>query len=589
MNHEYRYRKTALPTSSETSRSNEEESEEPMLEERDPGTQKFAQRFPRNGERMEYYSHFPLKEVFQFVNLNRGKDDDFPNRELSFCFPHPKGGVLWSRFRSFSSAAEFKDYVRRMQPLSINMGALGYSPAALWPLERTGNRRNGYYESELMLDVDIKDYDDVRSCNCTGTRVFNQFCPECGNATKASTRKVFERLCSCQWEKFSNNICLECWKFAQCGMMILDYILRKHWGLVDFFFVFSGMKGFHCWIMDDSFRSFDDEQRWEFSTTFDPWVTGQRIKLKCETKFEDPLYGDDFDEFLLLLFTEVIVGGGVFDLRHVNTRTRIVDYFDMRNVESESKLEGLMLVCDDCATKCYDSRKTWKALMDFNFHTNDQVTAKNIQKRFVYAYTYPRIDTKVTTQLNHPRKMPWSPHPRSECIALPILPICPERIFEFTPKTAPTFKDFNAIHSTTIQFATALDLMSVRLDDVLYCEEQFPKFPLMVELLELGDEARIFRQLDGWVVKNIHKEYLFYEYSYYAFHGRTCMSCNPLMVVERENTLLKLIVRMSWVSGVYKRVLEECLKLSLIKLCESFELIALPEALWERIQILQSK
>jgi hypothetical protein len=143
------------------------------------------------------------------------------------------------------------------------------------------------------------------------------------------------------------------------------------------------------------------------------------------------------------------------------------------------------------------------------------------------------------------------------------------------------------VHVATAQFAIALDLMSVRLDDVLYCEESFPTFPLMSDLLGLGDEGKIFRQLDGWLMRNVCKESLFYELHVYIEHGQGCGSCDPLMALERQNTLLKLIIQKSWIDGVYHRVLEECMKLSLIKLCEAFEFLPLPESLWLRIQILQ--
>jgi hypothetical protein len=304
--------------------------------------------------------------------------------------------------------------------------------------------------------------------------------------------------------------------------------------------------------------------------------------------FGDLLFGKDFDEFLLLLFTEVILGGGIFDLRHVNTRMRIAEFFEIKSAESESKLQVLMDLCDDCGKKCYDSRQTWSALMDFNFRTNDQVKAKSIQRRFVYAYLYPRIDVNVTTQINHPRKMPWSPHPRSKCISIPILPICPERIFEFTPKTAPTLRDLDVIHHETEKFAIALDLISMRLDDVLYCEAIFPAFPLMAELMELGSEGKIFRELDGWITRNVRREMLFYEPDHYAYHGERCRRCHSSLAVERQNTLLALTVRKSWIDGVYKRVLEEMLKLALIRLCETLGFLALPESLWTRVQVLQA-
>jgi DNA primase small subunit len=587
MNYARNHNTTSNAYSSEESQDGDSELQ--FMHETNPFVLKHARWFPPSEQRRDYYANFPLEELGQFMNLNRGRDDDLLNRELSFCLRDPQGGIFWSRFRSFLSLKDFHEYLQRVHPVSLNMGALGFSPPPMWSRVRGENRRNAYFETEVMVDVDIKDYDDVRSCNCTGTRMFCQQCPECGKATIGSTKKIFERMCTCEWEKFTNNICLQCWKFAQCGMIIMDYVLRKHWGLVDFFFVFSGMKGFHCWILDDTFRGFSRSQRVAFAATWEPWTDASRSRLKCEKAFGDTVFGKDFDDFLLVLFTEVILGGGIFDIRHVNTRNKIVAYFEMCEIGSEeSKLNALMAMCDEFAKQNYDSRRIWKELMDFNFRTNDQVKAKTIQRRFVYAYLFPRIDVAVTTQLNHPRKMPWSPHPRSECIAIPILPLAPERIFEFTPKTAPTVRDIETVLVESGKFAMALDMMSMRLDDVLYCESSFPAFPLMQDLLDLGTESKIFRQLEGWVNRNVTREMLFYEPEHYAYHAENCQTCDATLAVDRENTLLALVIRSSWVDGVYKRVVEETLKLALVRLCETVGFLSVTRSLWERIQLLQA-
>jgi len=46
--------------------------------------------------------------------------------------------------------------------------------------------------------------------------------------------------------------------------------------------------------------------------------------------------------------------------------------------------------------------------------------AKNFLKIFVLSYTYPKIDEKVTTGLNHLLKSPFSIHPKTGNVAIPL-------------------------------------------------------------------------------------------------------------------------------------------------------------------------
>ncbi|KAG5479573.1 hypothetical protein CUR178_03334 [Leishmania enriettii] len=136
-----------------------------------------------------------------------------------FCFTLI--GDIFTRFRSYRSAEELRAELVRSFPEKIDVGAV-YN---IRPNQKQGLANVFPVEREFVLDIDMSDYDNVRSC-CSG-----------------------------------KSICPYCWAWVSCAAHVLHTVLRDDFGFKYILPVFSGRRGIHLWVCDRRARRMTNDER----------------------------------------------------------------------------------------------------------------------------------------------------------------------------------------------------------------------------------------------------------------------------------------------------------------------------------------
>ena len=339
---------------------------------------------------------FPSQKMFQWLTYfqpNIIKDNDkkeysdyFYKREFSFTFE----GNIYKRYNCYPNEKEFKTALIETTPIKIDIGAV-YNMA---PKNHSSIEGKGFVplEKELVFDIDMTDYNDVRTC--------------CKDKT----------------------VCKKWWKFIVVAVKIIDWALRDDFGYENLLWVFSGRRGVHWWVWDASARKLTMEARTAIANYLTVHIGNDMtsgtasIKRPLHPSIEraSEIIENYFEEVMWMdqnILADETQRNKLYSMLRLKEGKEVIEFNknDFTDYDNPENSVGIWRVFCKAAEK--DSKG--------NCH----------KESAMLTFLYPRLDANVSKGLNHLLKSPFCVHPDTGKICIPF---DPKNVDNFDPNTSPT-------------------------------------------------------------------------------------------------------------------------------------------------------
>ncbi|KAF0989725.1 hypothetical protein HZS_6416 [Henneguya salminicola] len=317
-----------------------------------------------------YYRHMYPFELIQNW-LSYGDKTYFSRREFSIM----SNNEMYQRYLSYDSFMEFKNDIIQKSPSKIDIGAVFSSK----PRDHKIIASDCFIsvERELVFDIDLTDYDDVRFC-CSNTK-----------------------------------ICPLCWSLVVLAASIIDRALEDDFGFKHRMWVYSGRRGIHCWVCDARARKLSPGGRQAIVDYLSVIKGGENRAKKVHLFF--PLHHS------LLRCVPIILN--YFENIYVNCQSSI---FDKENIKymidtiSNKDCQRELQLSTDKICSLYNPEKKWEAIKTIvNKYDNKVLNFSDCFKNssmlieMIFQLCYPRLDVNVSKSLNHLLKSPFCIHPKT--------------------------------------------------------------------------------------------------------------------------------------------------------------------------------
>ena len=230
-----------------------------------------------------YQKGFPFFKVFKwlsYANMSKSgkilddRKDYFKRREISYVKLSGDGKEEFTiRHLCYNNHKEFEKNARIMNPVRIDIGPVCNIPPEV-NKNSLGEKKAIAEEREYVIDIDMNDYDDIRTC-CSGAKM-----------------------------------CQSCWNYIKAAYKVLKASLEDDFGFNHILWVFSGRRGVHAWVCDERARIMDNTIRHGvtdyLSLTISNEKSDRMVKPQVISDLDYPLFERSF-KLLKPMFEEFMV------------------------------------------------------------------------------------------------------------------------------------------------------------------------------------------------------------------------------------------------------------------------------------------
>jgi DNA primase small subunit len=386
-----------------------------------------------------YYSRlFPFSLLTQWLSYDpRGTGRRLSRREFSFTIDI-NGEEAYLRYRSFHNQKELEQDILKRRPVKIDIGAIYSHPpkdkSAVQAAKVTPEER------ELVFDIDLTDYDEVRHCGCSGA-----------------------------------SICNKCWGFMKMAVKVLDRGLREDFGFRHVGWFYSGRRGVHAWVCDESARALTDQARSAVASYFEVSIIAKALPVlpilrlcwsnltrycwqvnlgtdkNKDINLPHPLHPMLARAYSVLepMFVKQVIPASGHGL--LATEENWTEFLKSLPAAAEMVRDNkwaqqgqrtspaakwaelkqhLQIFLKETAKGGANRNKAAKTVS-----TKERNRLENWTAEVVFRYTYPRLDVNVSKMRNHLLKSPFCVHPKTGRVCVPIRVA---DIDDFDPFNVPT-------------------------------------------------------------------------------------------------------------------------------------------------------
>ncbi|MHA2252162.1 MAG: DNA primase catalytic subunit PriS [Candidatus Kariarchaeaceae archaeon] len=166
-----------------------------------------------------YREYFDVNLIWKVI-----EQSNFTTRE--FGFERLDSG--FTRNKSFLEPEHLVEYLSTFPVAGAYIGSL-YKDRLL-PADRYHEaitiHNSEWLGRELIFDLDLDEYDPVRTCDCVG-----------------------------------KSVCEICWGLMQEAAIVMDETLRVDFGFTNLVWIYTGGRGYHCWVLDTKCFTLNQDQR----------------------------------------------------------------------------------------------------------------------------------------------------------------------------------------------------------------------------------------------------------------------------------------------------------------------------------------